>query len=161
MKLKEFDAFPKVKIYPGLSLSLGGKQLSRTSRSWWAFMPGVITGTWLFGVSVVLRRRCLCVGRGGRLEEVRDYNQPRLKHELFVDDVVQDVFQINLDMSIKMPCQCNSILTANINRRGRKDVSVDLFDLSSVTIHEDEQIQKIPIDYYSEVDKNSPEKHYR
>ncbi|RKP13331.1 endoplasmic reticulum vesicle transporter-domain-containing protein, partial [Piptocephalis cylindrospora] len=74
----------------------------------------------LVSVGVVVTLCILLIG------ELREYLSPAIRHDFLVDPTVDHMFQLNVDMTIKMPCS---------------SLSMDVMDVTGDTIHVQDQLR--------------------
>ncbi|KAF9580215.1 hypothetical protein BGW38_003233 [Lunasporangiospora selenospora] len=119
MKFKEFDAFPKVE-------------------------SGFIKRTGSGGILTLVVSAILCILVLG---EIREYMTLRNDYQFMVDPVVSHELQINVDVTVAMPCNA---------------LTIDLRDVADVQLHLSDKVQKIPTHFklnsnaHSESLRNKP-----
>ncbi|KAG0250630.1 hypothetical protein BG011_008197 [Mortierella polycephala] len=101
MQLKEFDAFPKVE-------------------------SGFVKRTGSGGILTLVVSAILCILVIG---EIRDYMTLRNDYRFLVDPLVNHELQINLDITVAMPCDA---------------LNIDLRDVADVQLRLSDKLQKIP-----------------
>ncbi|KAG0211328.1 hypothetical protein BGX28_008151 [Mortierella sp. GBA30] len=114
MQFKEFDAFPKVEA-------------------------GFVKRTGSGGILTLVVSAILCILVIG---EINEYLTTRNDYKFLVDPLVNHVLQINLDITIAMPCDA---------------LSLDLRDVADVQLRLSDKVQKIPTHFslgsYAQSDK--------
>ncbi|KAG0286035.1 hypothetical protein BGZ98_005252 [Dissophora globulifera] len=101
MQFKEFDAFPKVE-------------------------SGFVKRTGSGGILTLVISAILCVLVVG---EIKDYMTLRNDYRFLVDPLVNHELQINLDVTVAMPCEA---------------LTIDLRDIADVQLRLSDKVQKIP-----------------
>ncbi|KAI8597308.1 endoplasmic reticulum-golgi intermediate compartment-domain-containing protein [Dissophora ornata] len=101
MQFKEFDAFPKVE-------------------------SGFVKRTGSGGILTLVISAILCVLVVG---EIRDYMTLRNDYKFLVDPLVNHELQINLDITVAMPCDA---------------LTLDLRDIAEVQLRLSDKVHKIP-----------------
>ncbi|KAF9428318.1 hypothetical protein BGZ94_002790 [Podila epigama] len=112
MQFKEFDAFPKVE-------------------------SGFVKRTGSGGILTLLVSAVLCLLVVG---EIKEYMTTRNDYSFMVDPLVNHQLQINLDITIAMPCE---------------GVTLDLRDIADVQLHLSDKIDKIPVNFKNYVSSGS------
>ncbi|KAF9384504.1 hypothetical protein CPB97_005633 [Podila verticillata] len=101
MQFKEFDAFPKVE-------------------------SGFVKRTGSGGILTLVVSAVLCILVMG---EIKEYMTTRNDYQFHVDPLINHRLQINLDITVAMPCEA---------------LTLDLRDIAEVQLHLSDKVQKIP-----------------
>ncbi|KAF8979765.1 hypothetical protein BGZ46_005084 [Entomortierella lignicola] len=104
MQFKEFDAFPKVE-------------------------SGFVKRTGSGGILTLIVTAVLCILVIG---EIKDYLSLRNDYRFLVDPLVNHELQINLDITVAMPCD---------------SLNIDLRDMAEVQLHLTDKVHKIPVHF--------------